>query len=442
MRIKQIVGWYLNSWWAPTGAYVLFLCLAIASMVGGVRLFPHFIDSLLLLAFVAWLGILWAAIWNTYRKQSAHAGMSFIVFIGGGFCGPVAVAGAALAVMIGGDPIDGFADELAMPSGVEISDPLPIVLEGGTSDSLQQSLVVALTRPATEDSTVHAKVTSLQKLHRSDSDVLHRYLATSPAWRVFEERGEVFATRRWKLPAGWQYSLHGYYGPRHVDRELGWRHWGFQHRLTIGLSGRTWARGGRDASSLPPGSSRSLSLSRGNDLNESRLVVRDGDLVVEVFEQSDGKERRLTKATLAHIEQELAPLAARPDWATTRRLIHRDGIAKGSPSIDLREGMQGGIYDSTIWVNPGEPGMVYLKAFEVTEGTELSARRLKEKSNEWIGWSDDPSEVFLSNSHFTIYEGDWGKHYAARFEVWFVPDSGKGGRKLFERVFKIEGWQR
>ncbi len=35
-----------------------------------------------------------------------------------------------------------------------------------------------------------------------------------------------------------------------------------------------------------------------------------------------------------------------------------------------------------------------------------------------------------------------GQPYAARFELWFVPDSGQGERKLLERIFKIEGWQR
>jgi hypothetical protein len=86
--------------------------------------------------------------------------------------------------------------------------------------------------------------------------------------------------------------------------------------------------------------------------------------------------------------------------------------------------------------------MIYLKAFEVTKGTALSAGRLRQYSNEWIGWSDDPDELFFSNTHVTIYEGDWGKPYAARFEIWFVPDSGGPDRKLLERVFRIEGWQR
>jgi hypothetical protein len=52
------------------------------------------------------------------------------------------------------------------------------------------------------------------------------------------------------------------------------------------------------------------------------------------------------------------------------------------------------------------------------------------------------TELFFSNAFFTIYEGDWGKPYAARFEVWFIPDSGAPEWKLLERVFKIEGWQR
>jgi hypothetical protein len=104
--------------------------------------------------------------------------------------------------------------------------------------------------------------------------------------------------------------------------------------------------------------------------------------------------------------------------------------------------MQPGIYNLTLRINPGEPGLVYLKAFEATKGTRLSEGRLKGASNERIGWSNDPEEKFLYENEFTIYEGDWGKPYAARIEVWFCPDSGQPERKLMERVCKIEGWMR
>jgi hypothetical protein len=104
--------------------------------------------------------------------------------------------------------------------------------------------------------------------------------------------------------------------------------------------------------------------------------------------------------------------------------------------------MQPGIYGVAYSINPGEPGSVYLKAFEVTKGTPLSVDRLEAKSRTRMTWSADPSERFGAKAGFTIYEGDWGKPYAARFEVWFTPDSGKPDRKLAERIFKIEGWQR
>lgn len=87
-------------------------------------------------------------------------------------------------------------------------------------------------------------------------------------------------------------------------------------------------------------------------------------------------------------------------------------------------------------------GWIYLKAFEITRNEPLFADRLKTETTEWLGWSDDPEEQFLSETHFTIYEGDWGQYYGARFEVWFKPENGGGERKLLERNFKIDGWMR
>jgi hypothetical protein len=104
--------------------------------------------------------------------------------------------------------------------------------------------------------------------------------------------------------------------------------------------------------------------------------------------------------------------------------------------------MQPGIYGVAYSLNPGEPGSVYLKAFEVTKCTPLSVDRLETASETRMTWSTDSAERFGTKAGFTIYEGDWGKPYAARFEVWFKPDSGKPERKLAVRVFKIEGWQR
>jgi len=50
--------------------------------------------------------------------------------------------------------------------------------------------------------------------------------------------------------------------------------------------------------------------------------------------------------------------------------------------------------------------------------------------------------TFRRDNHFTIYEGDWGRPYAVRFEVWFRPDNNGQERKLIEKIYKIEGWMR
>lgn len=175
---------------------------------------------------------------------------------------------------------------------------------------------------------------------------------------------------------------------------------------------------------------------------QSHIVIEVDDIVVELFEQSSDSERRITKTALKFIDSKLKELVDIQDWEDAKSTIDAAFTRRGAAVFDIYESFQPGIYDSYIWVNPGEPGMVYLKAFEITQDYQLSTNRLPERSNEWIGWSEDPDELFFSNTHFTIYEGDWDQPYAARFELWFVPDSGGPERKLIEKEFKIEGWMR
>lgn len=120
-----------------------------------------------------------------------------------------------------------------------------------------------------------------------------------------------------------------------------------------------------------------------------------------------------------------------------------DGLVrKGEASLELIKGCQGGIFSYCAWVNPGEPGEVYLRAYEITTGTRLSQGRMDKRTLRRVGWSDDPEEKFSVGSEFTIYEGDWGKYYAARIELWFAPANGGKERKLIERVYKVDGWMR
>jgi hypothetical protein len=292
---------------------------------------------------------------------------------------------------------------------------------GGPADVFQAAVRNALASPGGDDASVNLRVPSLEQLRREHPGLLERYLAAHPGWRMHEERGRRFATRRWMCGDDWRITLHGYYssfsdqdGPRH------------QTRTTICLSGKPWARRGQR---IEEGKTVMVELKQGNNLRESLLIVPAGDLLIEQFEQSDASERRITKTVFAELEREFAVLAARPTWETARSLLPPEAVVRGESSISLHKD-QGGIYNAAVRCNPGEPGRVFLKAFEITRNHPLSVEKLRAATNEWVGWSEDPDELFLSESHFTIYEGDWEQYYGARFEVWFEPDKGGEARKL------------
>ena len=332
---------------------------------------------------------------------------------------------------------DGFANNLIIPEDTEITEPSKELNteSGSKKDSFQQALLNVLISSENNDSTITANVTSLATLEQNNLEILRRYLASSPSWRVFTEHGQIFATRRWIVGTKWQYTLHGYYTKHDIAP---WPKAGlpnFQSRFTIGLSGEPWWRGNEDTTRLKAGKTAKVRLSENNQIYESHCIITAEALLIEVFEQSETMERQLTKAAMVHVNKELDRLVAEPTLENIYNILPDDSIRQGNTSLELRESFQPGLYDSEIWTNPGEPGMIYLKVFEITQETPLSVDRLKKSSNEWIGWSDNPTELFFSNTHFTIYEGDWGKPYAARFEVWFTPDTGRADRKLFEKIF-------
>jgi hypothetical protein len=124
--------------------------------------------------------------------------------------------------------------------------------------------------------------------------------------------------------------------------------------------------------------------------------------------------------------------------------IRPDSILKATRKnldFELYNSFQSGLYEYDIWLSKIDSGIVYLKAFEITQNNRLSMERLTARSSIRVGNKSEELKRFGTKDHFTIYEGDWGKPYAARFEIWFKPDNGNE-RKLSEKNYKIEGWQR
>ena len=437
MNLKPLFSRYFNSWWIPASLCLLLLvALTFATITVSLH---YFVLSLFALFAASLVGVLAAAIWNFIKRRWIKGAINTLLL-------PVCLLALGISFMMTmfGSDTDHFADHLTIPTDIEVAEPKPQMQAAlGTGiDAFQRDLLMALASPGGEDSTITASVTSLAFLAKNHPEILKRYLASSPSWRVFEERENLCATRRWAVGPEWSWNLNGYCSRFNLDHSGKSILPDFQFRLTIGLGGKPWWNGNKETARMKEGETAVLPLSKGNEMDQSHCVITAPPIMIEVFEQSATKERRLTKAALDHLEKELAPLAAKPTWETIRSLLPEGSITRGKPSIELRNSFQPGIYQSKIRVNPGEPGRIVLKAFEVTKGTPLSEKRLKDRSNEWVGWSENPEELFLSNTDFTIYEGDWGKPYAARFEIWFVPDSKSPERKLMEKVYKIEGWQR
>jgi len=118
-------------------------------------------------------------------------------------------------------------------------------------------------------------------------------------------------------------------------------------------------------------------------------------------------------------------------------------ISKGNElEFQLYNSFQPGLYEYDIWLKSDKSGTLFLKAFEITQEIELSKSKLKERSSIRIENTNGETKKFGTNDHFTIYEGDWGKPYGARFEVWFKADNQNKEIKLFEKNYVIEGWMR
>ncbi|MBP5638568.1 MAG: hypothetical protein J6X55_03755 [Victivallales bacterium] len=430
--------WYgaLSVW---CGAFVLFLAdLAASSYLTAL---PRVVNSFLdiatlmmlvvsgLLFFTSWIVSLVKKKWRRAIVQALLGSVCLFVFWG-------ALLMVYFALHSGMPREDHFADNLTIPAELEArlvipedSYVSPFDSVNSYEDDFSKAIFTALERKGGDDQTVTCDLSTLADLVHHRRDDLMMYLARHPGWWLHEDGGRLCATRRLMNRGVWNHPLHGYYSGNWPVSNQPNNDKYYQIRTTIGFPNSPfWGSNGADH---PAVSTISAMLNKGNcGSSESCERFGDKEFCVEVFEESSARERRVTNAVLAFMKEEFVLLKLPPDAAV-----------RGPEAFVLRNGIQPGIYNLTLRINPGESGLTYLKAFEVTKGTRLSEDRLKDKSNERIGWSADPEEKFLYENGFTIYEGDWGKPYAARFEVWFKPDSGKPERKLMERICKIEGWQ-
>jgi hypothetical protein len=113
------------------------------------------------------------------------------------------------------------------------------------------------------------------------------------------------------------------------------------------------------------------------------------------------------------------------------------------PQVDFMifNGFMPGNYNYSFWSGKIDEGIVYLKAYEITQGTQLSDLALPATTGLEVGNNSDSVYLVGTSKGFMIYEGDPDKPYAARFEVWLKPADHGAEKKLCERVYRIAGWQ-
>ncbi len=442
--MKRILTLYFSSWWLPALVYICFLGCFTITAIPRWKPLAFVANVLFCIVGLAFLGLIAASIWNLIKKRWGKGIINALLVFGCGAATVFAFGFLMFASMFGPSE-DGFADNLTIPEGIEIAEPdldASGTMDNGIAegtDELQDTVRKALAVPGGDVAEFTPDMPSLRRAATDHAKTFRDYIEASPDWHVFVEQRNCFASRRWSYGGEPKDTLHGYISEFGGDS-------GFQTRCLICLDRKQWSR--YSVQHVEEGSKPvKPDMNWDNNLHESRVMIECGRVWVEIFEQSGKLERRVTKATVTALEKEFSEFERDPKAALarvrarSRELASRLAGKDGHP-FRLLTGMQPGIYGVVYSLNPGEPGSVYLKAFEVTKGTSLSVDRLEGASKTRMTWSTEPSERFGAKAGFTIYEGDWGKPYAARFEVWFRPDSGRTERKLAERIFKIEGWQR
>lgn len=114
---------------------------------------------------------------------------------------------------------------------------------------------------------------------------------------------------------------------------------------------------------------------------------------------------------------------------------------KSETYLQLWNDFQGGLYCYDFYYPSLPSGDIFLRAYEVTKNIPLHLERLEPRSTVSIDSTATFSQL-VDNKKFTLYYGDWGDFYAARFEVWHRNAVTGEETKLLEKIYRVEGWMR
>jgi hypothetical protein len=276
----------------------------------------------------------------------------------------------------------------------------------------------------------------------SGCDALLRYLASTERWELRQERGRVYAVRLERVDGIYETTLNGFY--RHDDDD-GDR----TTRVLLALGEPYGLRVHYRITRAIPGD-RPINLTiegphRGSPGYTSYLTVDGDEIFLEVYERAPELRRRFTQQALNDVSEELREVLRYIDVVAETGLLPAGSPHADPPppaaQLEIRDGMQPGIYSVDAALNPRSRGYAFMKVFEAETNLLLSGEAVKERSLRFVGWSEDGEVYFPYDSELKVYEGDWDTQYLARFELWHHSETGEDV-KHGEMTRMISGWQR
>lgn len=446
---------YFREWWMPS---VVFLCSAVIECCvelvfaeSSERFLGGFFFKMRWIAFcMAWVAILLSRV----KGATADARLS---------CGAIICVGLlsmCCVSMVDGCVADGGLWPFSLGDSVHINDcaaakrpqvelydsPLQCV-----DDDFARELAMSYDNPGNIDERVNCDVSSLFDLAEKKMDLLCRYLASHPAWRFRRKDGAPLAVRRMKFRDFWYVDSNddmefrlGRRASSYLKVKIGFpgiheRSMGTDIGISCYVDGKLknvkyekcYAENGSVAS--PSIYHRSMCDRLANWLSAVICSRANAPCVFEVEECQPLRKRCLSNASIKMCRTEFDALLACADWNEAKKLLPKDAIKVGKPSLDLvlpREGFA----RFEAHVNPGEPGLIYVDVFESGSRGAIASGYNQFYTREYVGWSDNPDELFFAGGElFSLGE----KENYIRLEVWFVPDANKPKRMLISRTFNV-----
>lgn len=268
-----------------------------------------------------------------------------------------------------------------------------------------------------------------------DLPLLRRHLAVSSAWRLTEEGKLLVAVRRERADdsapeAGkLRMTVDGFY-----FKHQPWR----RYRVRLALGGAPtaldaeWQSIRVDARPRMRDVLLTVQPVTAPDFRSYLVVPGENSLFLEILEESMDAGRDSTRRLLRETNEELRKLldlsSEGKSTPTLEGLTPTGSTTTAQPVLRVEKAARAAGHHVFGYVNPGEEGAVYLRAFDAA-GTEIEPAAVRAQTLEYIGWSPDPKTKYFFNSRF---QAGAASPALSRAELWFRPTLDKPERRLLE----------